>query len=258
MIEERYIELMNGEIDGVNSPAESEALETYLGSHAEARRNYDELRRLAEMFDETAALEPPGELRERILSAISERERPIERPGIREILTAPFHAKPRRKLGLAFCAGLVIGLLIFAAIAKFGTLGTPGDIELFTGTLRIDPGKRILSAEPLDFDLREVSGHARISYTDERILAELELSSRSEIEVIFNYEKDIHLEGLTVSGPGSHTTETKARETRLTHTGDRDYVFVFRNYKGTMVPINITIRAGKDRLLEETILPRRK
>jgi hypothetical protein len=256
MIDEKYIELMNGELDGVNSPEESKELETYLEAHEEGRQYYSELRRLAEMFDETAALEPPAELRDRILSSIAERE--TERSGFFEALIAPFRAKPRRKIGLAFCAGLVIGLVIFAVITRFVPLGAPGDIELLTGTLRIVPGTRILSAEPLDFDLTEVSGSARISYTKERILAEIELSSSSEIEIIFNYDNDIHFEGVTVSGPGNHSTDTRARETHLMHTGKRDYLFVFRNYCGEQPPIGITILAGDNRLLEETIQPGRK
>lgn len=258
MIDERYIELMNGEIDGVNSPEESAEWRDYLDTHAEARRCYNDLCQLAGMFDQTKELEPPRELRERILLSISTRERETEPPGFIGTITAPFRNKPRRKLAFAFCAGAVIGICLFFIFTRITPIGTPGDFEGLTGTLRIDPGVRVLIAEPVDFDLNEVTGHARISYTDERILAELELSSKSEIEVIFHYEKDIHLEGLTVSGPGSHTTETKEEETRLLHNGDRDYVFVFRNYMRAKPPINIRILAGGDQLFEETVHPERK
>ena len=51
MIDEKLIELMNSEIDGVNSAEESLELKKYVESHPEAQSYFEALHRLDHIFE---------------------------------------------------------------------------------------------------------------------------------------------------------------------------------------------------------------
>ncbi len=61
MIDEHYIELMNNEIDGHNTPAQSDSLRSYLESDREARRLFDELQQSATLIAESEDVAPPAD-----------------------------------------------------------------------------------------------------------------------------------------------------------------------------------------------------
>ncbi len=51
MIEERYVELINKELDGLNTESESQELEKYLSENVEALTYYEDLLRTAERVE---------------------------------------------------------------------------------------------------------------------------------------------------------------------------------------------------------------
>ncbi|MFH1755893.1 MAG: hypothetical protein ABIA59_09340, partial [Candidatus Latescibacterota bacterium] len=72
MIPDKYMELINQEIDGTNSSARSAELGEYMKEHPEALRCFDELNELTRSFSQMGAVDPPAELRALILSRIAE------------------------------------------------------------------------------------------------------------------------------------------------------------------------------------------
>ena len=74
MIDDRTIELMNDEIDGRNSPAQSEELRGYLASDPEARRFFAELENSTRLLAESDEVEPPADMPQHIMDRIAASE----------------------------------------------------------------------------------------------------------------------------------------------------------------------------------------
>jgi len=68
MIDERMIELMHGEIDGVLSSGEIAKLHRHLDTHPEARTFYQELREVDCALRAGSGTEPPENLEESIVT----------------------------------------------------------------------------------------------------------------------------------------------------------------------------------------------
>ena len=120
MIDERYIELMNNEIDGHNSSAQSDSLRSFLESDPEAQRLFSELQQSAGLIAESEEVAPPAEMPRRIMDLVAETD--ARDPASRAWRDNGDRAR-RRRFGTflkpasawAFAAGLTLGLLAFAA-----------------------------------------------------------------------------------------------------------------------------------------------
>jgi hypothetical protein len=125
MIEERFIELMNGEIDGANSREESLELKRYLDTLPEAKRYYEDLKAVTQMFDQAEELTPPPYLRKTILTSIFEREGEEERKSVFTSVLAGIRLTFSRQYAYSFTAGIIAGILLFAIFSWI----VPGDIQ---------------------------------------------------------------------------------------------------------------------------------
>jgi hypothetical protein len=260
MIDERYIELMNGEIDGANSPEESAELKRYLESSLEAQSYFEGLRQLDQIFEEAKKKLPPEQVRQNILTSIYARKEAPEKKNTVAAVFSLFKKKPSRRFVYAFAAGIIFGLCLFAVIIRFVPGSTSPDLEKLYGTLAILEGKKpFFNSNPVDFKLDEVSGSARFRYAKEKIFAELKLVYESDIQVILQYDPDIQFAGLNVEGSGDHQIEIKESEARLILSGASDYNLTFiilTNKHRTRSPINIKIVSAKGQLFEKSIHPR--
>ena len=68
MIDTKYIEHINKEIDGLNTPEESIALREYLSDNPEAQKLFDELMEISRMLESVPPIEPSQNLKKYILN----------------------------------------------------------------------------------------------------------------------------------------------------------------------------------------------
>ncbi len=257
MIDERQIELMNGEIDGVNSPEESAELKRYLESHPEAQSYFEGLHRLEDIFEEAKKQLPPEQLRQNILSSVYDSQEESEKRNTVAAIFSFLKKRPSRKFVYAFAAGIIFGLCLFALIGKFVPSSTSMNLEKLYGTLAIiEDEKSLFTSQPIIFKLNKVSGSVRVRYAKEKIFTELRLLSDSKIQVIFQHDQRVQFEGLSVAGDGHYQTAIGDSETRLTHNGTRDYLLLFNDERRTKSPILFKVMAGEEQLFEKTIQAR--
>src|SRR5512139_1487796 len=115
MIDQRMEELMWLEIEGEISGGDRETLHRYLESNGEARGYFDDIHRMAKLFEQTGEVNPPSELRGRILRALERAAPPrvgkVEKPGFADRLGAFFSPRPVWRYAAVGAAGIFIGVM---------------------------------------------------------------------------------------------------------------------------------------------------
>ena len=128
MINQKYIDLMNQEFDGANSPEQSRDLEDYLSGHEEARTYYRELALALNVFEKVAMLNPPPELGDEILSRLEDRTDTRSNTSSGGMLAACrnlFRLRLQPAYAYTFIGGLVLGLVLFAGSTRLSSNNGP-------------------------------------------------------------------------------------------------------------------------------------
>jgi len=258
MIEKRYIELMNKEMDGVNTPDESAALRCFLASSEEARRMYDELRGVAGMFAAAGEIMPPPDMKRTIMEAIAERKalrgaRRAERRRFLDVLT------PRTKLACSFVGGVAFGLLaliiMLRAIPQSGGL----DRKDLYGTLA---GRRsaetVIASESVSIEAGDVSGRLTAQYRDNSLTVALDLNAPREIEVVLSPAGRLPVESLSAPSCGAYDIRTQSAGVAFKAASGCGFSVTFRDEAGVHPSVNVTVSAGGGRIFEHAIVKGRK
>lgn len=257
MIGKRLIELMNAEIDGVNSPEESRELHEHLDATPDARRHYEELKDVGRVFAEADEASPPEALRRAIMRAVAARGNPDVKMGLLERIREALSPAPRMRPAFAFAGGMVVGLGLFLLISATLPHMVPGDAANLLGT--IGGGERcFVAADPVSFDVPGASGRASVRYCAETVTLELSLSSESEVIVVLSYDEDVDFDGLRALQGGDYAIRVMGHRAELTHTGTRDYDLLFTDYAESHLPLRMSVLAAGRSVFEGSVPPERE
>jgi hypothetical protein len=248
MIDDKYIELMNLEIDGALSDEDRHKLERYLESHADALEHYNALRNTTDILNGTEEIEPPAALSRDIIESIFERHseakgRCLSTGGV---TWRTFRWRP----GFAFAAGIIAGLFLFASALLF-IMKSPAGEGNFYGTIA---GLKDATAQRTAvIDGPGVQGLVRTRRSGETIVAELEIWSPDEILVQFIHGDDIYFEGVRTERPGTPRISVFADRIELALTGKGEYIIGLNDRSGSRSPIDLRITSNGVVLFEKRI-----
>jgi anti-sigma factor RsiW len=207
---ERYIELIHGEIDGTNSPNETRVLQRLLGHDDEAREFHGDMKQLTEILDRVEDADLPKGLRDQIRSEIS--ARPAVQPAVAPRRWTPGSAL---RISVALAAGLILGLLIGPRLLDPGQTWDPAD---FSGAMT--SGSRV--TDPVEIDLDGFSATIHGVQNGDRILVSYDISSETPVEVELTYDPGkIDLTGFVRRG--GRFDVIQARDGRFIIEGDHEF-----------------------------------
>ena len=136
MIDKKYIELMNKEIDRVITPGEKQELHNYLSVNEAARNYYDGLLSAVDYAENLADFNPPENLKKRIMNSI---DFSLYESKTRSKKTLSFLWGLKFKYAYTFAAGLLAAILIYTFFTLnsgkvnndeiYGTIGAAGNIK---------------------------------------------------------------------------------------------------------------------------------
>jgi hypothetical protein len=148
---------------------------------------------------------------------------------------------------------------LFALLFKGAPSRVPGDLDHLYGTLATTERQAgFRTADPINFDVPEVSGSLHIQHTSDTIVATMKLSSESRVRIVFEYNDDFRFEGLRALDNRDYALRVTSSRAELTHVGSRDYVAVLKGSLETQATIGMKIFAEGSLLFEEAILLGRK
>ncbi len=186
MIDEKYIEWMHLAIDGKLSRKDREKLDVYLQSNAEAREFFEQLLRTVEILDHTEEIEPPDDLKQRIMSSIdfSRYAAKEQKASFAERLTEWFY-RPQAKLVYAFAAGLLLGLL---ALSPFWFKYAQPDVTDLSGTIGVLPDNRFRTIEEIPVQTSGLAGTIEIKKYQQFISVNIHIKTINTAQLTIEFD----------------------------------------------------------------------
>ncbi len=235
MVEEKYIALINQEIDGVNSPQEAANLKAYLAADAEAQQLYDELVAAARLLKAVKAVEPPPDLKSGILRAIqpdrhaARAKKPVL-GGIKSLVEV-FWSSPSRQLRYAyvFAFGLIAGLGIFALLSN--TSQQASDNANLYGTLAWRDNSGFAAVDSIAIDLALGRAAVRVKSSPQQVIAEVSLNTVKEVKVQLEFDaNDLGFSGVSQANSlAGSAFSSNEQALKFINRGDNRYVIAFAN-----------------------------
>lgn len=244
MIEEKYIQLMHQEIDGMNSAGESEELRSYISANTDAQQYYDELLEVCRRLNKVPPATPSPDLAHHIIALI-----PFERYAHRRFSLIEFIAQLFiGRSGVSFAAGLAIG-----ALAIFFWIRSIQEADRLHLTGAISEHKAMIQSEPVFFRLKEVQGEAMLACSPAMVRMELHLQSENRIDATVVYEQaELQLNSFH-NDASMHSLRLDDSQISISHSREGRYTILFRRLSGLPPSLQLSLRLN-DRVLFEKSL----
>lgn len=245
-IEQKYIDLINADIDGEISEHDQAELQAFLGDSAEGRALHDELSSLANTLEGMAEQEPPPHLRHVIMNALPPQRPAAQKPGFFQVL----FATPALKYAATFAAGVFLTLSIVdsSQVANrafddvtglVGTVANPVDASL-AGSISVDE--------------TDVAGTVSLRSAGSLLILDFDLVSDDHIEIEANYtDPSIWFNGFAQLESDDTTVSAGPRHVRLGMAGKRRYAVYLHNQGGRETTVNLRFLADGEVIHEASL-----
>jgi hypothetical protein len=180
MIDEKYIELIQADVDGELPEQHRAELSRYLLANPEARIVRDELRQLSEALDRLPAIEPPPELKGSILAA-------VRVPTAAAVRTrSNWNRIPALRVAAAFAGGLLVSAVAF----QLGPDRQAAlDVSEVAGTLASqDPVARSAPVDTVRLSLEQARGTVSLFRSPSMRVVEFDLAVQQPLEVVVMHD----------------------------------------------------------------------
>jgi hypothetical protein len=217
-MDEKQTELIQREIDGVNSERESAALREYLTQDSEAFELYTELAKMAQVLERTEEVDPPAELRSAILSRVESRGRSSHPPlAGRGFLGL----RPTGFVVLRYAAVLAVGVLLGIVVAQ---LVPSSKFRLNTSDVSgtMAPQASVGTSKQLRLDGERLTGSVFLNESPPRVTLTFDLRAGDPVQLVVDFDGD----QIGFAGFARATDDTVSLESardRITLTGERDH-----------------------------------
>lgn len=252
-VPEKYFLLMNGELDGVNTPEQSAELREYLERDPEGARYYAELRAGLDLLEEVGPALPPADLERDVMAVVDPEDSGGTRRPFAAVVGGALRGLLRPAPGFAFAAGLLIGVLILSSILERPGRGVrPAPEDLF-GAILTELGHET-AAVPISAEAPglTVAGEARRAGTT--TLVDVAIEAAAETRILLTYDAAVTCEGYLVTGEGRGPATVEPGRFEATIVGRRDLQVLLDDPDRIGSELRLQLFAG-GRLLDELALP---
>lgn len=210
---EEYLNLIQAEIDGLNSESDSARAQSLIAEHPELRTAFDELKAVKLAIESLSEVEPPATLRASIMNAIPERAMEHSNApepasfwaGIVSLVTTP---KPV-SLAYAFSLGLIVAFVVATVlIPPSGT--DAGQIAGTMGAMNMSGFETIADFAIQEEDEEdERDGTVKVHQSSDMIIIEFSWERGRPVVANIEYDEDYLNLTATRSEGDSSNLETK-------------------------------------------------
>ena len=177
MIDEKYLELIQAEVDGELLDQDRAELSRFMLANPDAHAVRDELKRLCSTLEQVRPAEPPAELRASILAAVR-----LPAPAVGKRSPRSFLPQAGAlRYAAAFAGGLIVSAIAFQVASD---RGSGLDVSEVAGTMvSQDPVSRSGPVDSVRVSLDQVSGTVSLFRSSSMRVVEFDLAAREPVEV---------------------------------------------------------------------------
>jgi hypothetical protein len=262
MIEPKFFEMMNMELDGVLPEKDRTRLHDYLSSVPEANIYFEGLRAAVEAANSVEQVEPPAGLINKIMNAVPFSHHQVEAPhkGFTNWRENWF-TMPRFRYAAVFVFGIVFGVLVYSAMNLDSERGA-GELNVskLLGTMKqYTELDGFTQTGAFGVDLDRVQGSVSLHESDKVLLAEVALDASDDIDWVVEYDAgDVTFDGYRSFDGGAGDVVAAKTEMRVHQTGDSRYLLIFTRKSHPVTPFKVRIYSADQLLLENTLSPAAK
>lgn len=187
MTDERIIELINKEIDGLNTASEHQELMRSVSSNEHTARLYHDLLRTAKALQAIEQVSPPAYLKNHILNAVTAAPVPSQqRVGSLASWRELFRSRPMARYAVVFASGLCVGILFLVLADPWKQRAEP-DASTVSGSMTLFSdlhGLPILESDYFQSD--GIKGALRTYKSGGNVFVEIEVQSSDNVNIELN------------------------------------------------------------------------
>jgi hypothetical protein len=245
-IEQKYIDLINADIDGEIDAAHSDELNAFLAENEDARSLQAELATLCGSIDSIEPESPPPHLRHVIVNSVKPTTVKAESPGILQMLWA----SPVLKYTGTFAAGVLLALSILSSDRISNEAFD--DVTGLVGTIS-DPISGDL-VNSIAIDNVNVAGQVSLRSSGTMLILDFDLAASSPVEIEAEYaDRTIWFNGFAQLESSGTTVSAKSGNVTLGMEGKRRYAVYLQNGGERSVTFNLSFIAGGEVVHEASL-----
>jgi hypothetical protein len=247
-------ELLQRVLDGEATPEEAARLRQLLAANPELVTRHAELESLFRMLAGAGEIDPPAGWKDDVVRRIRTHEPSGARTSYssRPALAAWFR-RPKPGFALAFVAGVLAGVALFAGLGPLSRPGRQLDGSALPGSML--PADRLGRVRPTDeqrIDFQGGRAIARTSAARGGVLAEIDIASSRPLELELQFDPQFLSVVAFDESPGeSAAMQLEAGLLRIEHTGRNRYRLLLHESATSPSALRVRIRTGDARLERE-------
>ena len=249
MIEKKYIELINKDIDKEISPNEKTILEEYLNSNAEAKNLYEELCITESLLDKIPDKEPTLNLKKNILNSIDKaRYSRVQKHSYPEGFIGQIIFQTKYKIAFSFTLGILAGLLIYAYFFVNPHTINNNDIS---GTIGLNDARLIKSIPVNTFN---ILGNVNIKRINDNLSFDFNIGSPDQYNLTLKYDPDkVKFENISLGNNNSIKFDSENSLIKFSDSGIHKYRLIFSLKNEVPVDFNLEISQKGNKVFEQEI-----
>lgn len=188
MIDRRVRELINREVDGLNTKAETEELRSLLQKNQEANALFQGFKKLTSELKQVPDAAPPADLRQNILTAIGLRKKKSRVSTFVSSFIDSFRISPVPRYAVVFLLGAFVGFAVMAvAVEEEGGM-VPNNSEMIGTFLPPSSPEKVIPADSESWDVQGLSGSLELHIVGNMalLLSKFKGDATQRVEVHFD------------------------------------------------------------------------
>ncbi|MDH3439111.1 MAG: hypothetical protein OEM63_00045 [Gammaproteobacteria bacterium] len=249
-IEQKYIDLINAEMDDEISAEDQALLDAYIAQNADARALRDELAELGNELSGMEPLMPPADLRHPVMRQVrTVTDQAITDGGISEMLAGLF-GLPLIRYGMSFAAGVVLTVTLIGS--DQASRQAFEDVTNLVGTMSdTETGGALSSGDSMMLALNELAGSVSLNSAGPLMVLDFDLASATPVEIVATFDnRDIWFNGFAQLESQGTSVSAGTGSVTVRMEGQRRYAVYLHNASQDAATVNLRFVAAGETLHE--------
>ncbi len=249
-VDQEIYELIQADIDGQASAADSIRLQEYLESNSAARQLNDQYRRMAASLEAMPELDPPADLAVRIIAATRLAQQQETREPSPSFLSRWFEF-PVLGYSLAF----LVGAIFASSISQFRLPEPTGpELAILGGTM--SPLHQFQPLQSYQLEPAALQGQVDLTGSGQLLRLHFKLDNKAPLEVVVNFDShNYYLSGFSLQKSEPLSLNAAAGQVALVATGEQQFTLQLGRTTGTASVIELSFKRDGETIYSLAIFP---